>query len=113
MVDALGIDVYKRVHGGVRHRRDGRRICRHRQCAGGLDSRPTWARRSWCRRLWSSSSAASAPFAGAVLGGLITGEIISLTSMFNPGYSYVMLFVAMTLVLVLRPHGLLGTAGRE
>jgi branched-subunit amino acid ABC-type transport system permease component len=24
-----------------------------------------------------------------------------------------MLFVAMTLVLVLRPHGLLGTAGRE
>jgi branched-chain amino acid transport system permease protein len=52
-------------------------------------------------------------FAGAILGGLIAGEIISLTSMFNPGYSYVMLFVAMTLVLVLRPHGLLGTAGRE
>ena len=38
---------------------------------------------------------------------------ISITSMFNPGYSYVMLFVAMTLVLVLRPYGLLGTAGRE
>ncbi len=52
-------------------------------------------------------------FPGAVLGGLIAGEIISLTSMFNPGYSYVMLFVAMTLVLVLRPYGLLGTAGRE
>jgi branched-chain amino acid transport system permease protein len=52
-------------------------------------------------------------FAGAVLGGLIAGEIISITSMFNPGYSYVMLFVAMTLVLVLRPYGLLGTAGRE
>jgi branched-chain amino acid transport system permease protein len=52
-------------------------------------------------------------FPGAVLGGLIAGEIISITSMFNPGYSYVMLFVAMTLVLVLRPHGLLGTAGRE
>ncbi len=50
---------------------------------------------------------------GAVLGGLIAGEIISVTSMFNPGYSYVMLFVAMTLVLVLRPYGLLGTAGRE
>ena len=32
-------------------------------------------------------------FPGAVLGGLIAGEIISITSMFNPGYSYVMLFV--------------------
>jgi branched-chain amino acid transport system permease protein len=52
-------------------------------------------------------------FPGAVIGGLIAGEIISITSMFNPGYSYVMLFVAMTLVLVLRPYGLLGTAGRE
>ena len=52
-------------------------------------------------------------FPGAVLGGLIAGEIISLTSMVNPGYAYLMLFVAMTLVLVLRPHGLLGTAGRE
>ena len=46
-------------------------------------------------------------------GGLIAGEIISITSMFNPGYSYVMLFAAMTLVLVVRPYGLLGTAGRE
>jgi branched-chain amino acid transport system permease protein len=52
-------------------------------------------------------------FPGAVLGGLIAGEIISITSMFNPGYSYVMLFVAMTLVLVLRPFGLLGAVGRE
>ncbi|HTT49765.1 MAG TPA: branched-chain amino acid ABC transporter permease [Pseudolabrys sp.] len=52
-------------------------------------------------------------FLGAVLGGLIAGEIISITSMFNPGYSYVMLFAAMTLVLVLRPYGLLGAAGRE
>ena len=52
-------------------------------------------------------------FPGAILGGLIAGQIISITSMFNPGYSYVMLFVAMTLVLVLRPYGLLGTAGRE
>ena len=52
-------------------------------------------------------------FPGAVLGGLIAGEIISITSMFNPGYAYVMLFVAMTLVLVMRPYGLLGTADRE
>jgi branched-chain amino acid transport system permease protein len=52
-------------------------------------------------------------FPGAVLGGLIAGEIISLTSMVNPGYAYVMLFVAMTLVLLLRPHGLLGARGPE
>ena len=52
-------------------------------------------------------------FPGAILGGLIAGEIISITSMFNPGYAYVMLFAAMTLVLVLRPHGLLGVQGRE
>jgi branched-chain amino acid transport system permease protein len=52
-------------------------------------------------------------FPGAVLGGLVAGEIVSLTSMVNPGYAYVMLFAAMTLVLLLRPHGLLGTRGRE
>jgi branched-chain amino acid transport system permease protein len=52
-------------------------------------------------------------FPGAVLGGLIAGEIISLTSMVNPGYAYVMLFAAMTLVLVVRPHGLMGQPGRE
>ena len=52
-------------------------------------------------------------FPGAILGGLIAGEIISVTSMINPGYAYVMLFVAMTLVLVFRPYGLLGSAGRE
>lgn len=52
-------------------------------------------------------------FPGAILGGLIAGEIISLTSMVNPGYAYVMLFAAMTLVLVVRPYGLFGTQGRE
>jgi branched-chain amino acid transport system permease protein len=52
-------------------------------------------------------------FPGAVLGGLIAGEILSLTSMVNPSYSQVMLFAVMTLVLVLRPHGLLGTQGRS
>jgi len=52
-------------------------------------------------------------FPGAVLGGLISGEIISLTSMVNPGYAYVMLFAAMTLVLMVRPHGLLGQKGRD
>jgi branched-chain amino acid transport system permease protein len=52
-------------------------------------------------------------FPGAVLGGLIAGEIVSITSMFNPGYAYVMLFAAMALVLMVRPHGLLGVKGRE
>ncbi len=52
-------------------------------------------------------------FPGAILGGLIAGEILSVTSMFNPAYSEVMLFAAMTLVLLLRPQGLLGLPSRE
>ena len=51
-------------------------------------------------------------FPGAVLGGLIAGQILSITSMINPAYAYVMLFAVMTLVLLLRPQGLLGTQGR-
>jgi branched-chain amino acid transport system permease protein len=51
-------------------------------------------------------------FPGAILGGLIAGEIISLTSMVNPSYAYVMLFAAMTLVLLVRPRGLFGVQGR-
>ncbi|HEV2263820.1 MAG TPA: branched-chain amino acid ABC transporter permease [Stellaceae bacterium] len=51
-------------------------------------------------------------FTGAILGGLISGEILSLTSMVDPSYSGVMLFAVMTLVLMLRPQGLLGTKGR-
>ncbi|MBV9966295.1 MAG: branched-chain amino acid ABC transporter permease [Alphaproteobacteria bacterium] len=52
-------------------------------------------------------------FPGAILGGLIAGEILSLTSMIDPAYPGVMLFAAMTLVLLLRPQGLLGALGRE
>jgi branched-chain amino acid transport system permease protein len=52
-------------------------------------------------------------FPGAILGGLIAGEILSLTSMIDPAYSEVMLFAAMTLVLLLRPQGLLGSLGRD
>jgi branched-chain amino acid transport system permease protein len=52
-------------------------------------------------------------FTGAVLGGLIAGEIISITSMIDPGYAYVMLFAAMTLTLLMRPRGLFGARGRE
>ena len=52
-------------------------------------------------------------FPGAILGGLIAGEILSLTSMIDPAYSGVMLFAVMTLVLLLRPQGLLGMQSRE
>jgi branched-chain amino acid transport system permease protein len=52
-------------------------------------------------------------FPGAILGGLVAGEILSLTSMVDPSYSEVMLFVVMTLVLLLRPQGLLGQRGRD
>jgi branched-chain amino acid transport system permease protein len=52
-------------------------------------------------------------FPGAILGGLIAGEILSLTSMIDPAYSGVMLFAAMTLVLLMRPQGLLGSVSRE
>jgi branched-chain amino acid transport system permease protein len=52
-------------------------------------------------------------FPGAILGGLIAGEIQSLTSMVDPAYSGVMLFAVMTLVLLLRPQGLLGLQSRE
>jgi branched-chain amino acid transport system permease protein len=52
-------------------------------------------------------------FPGAILGGLISGQILSITSMVDPGYSYVMLFAVMTLVLMLRPRGLLGSRSRD
>ncbi|HTZ81439.1 MAG TPA: branched-chain amino acid ABC transporter permease [Stellaceae bacterium] len=52
-------------------------------------------------------------FPGAILGGLVAGEILSLTSMIDPAFSGVMLFAVMTLVLMLRPQGLLGLRGRE
>ncbi|TEA78081.1 branched-chain amino acid ABC transporter permease [Allopusillimonas ginsengisoli] len=52
-------------------------------------------------------------FPGAIIGGIIAGEILSLTSMFNPAYSHVMLFVVMALVLIFRPQGLMGQEGRE
>jgi branched-chain amino acid transport system permease protein len=52
-------------------------------------------------------------FWGALVGGLIAGEILSLTAMVEPAYSQVMLFMAMALVLILRPQGLFGVQGRQ
>ncbi len=37
---------------------------------------------------------------------------MSITSAFNSGYSEVMLYAVMALLLVLRPQGLFGTEGR-
>ena len=51
-------------------------------------------------------------FAGAILGGLIAGEIVSLSTAFASDWSQVFLYVAMALVLILRPQGLLGVEGR-
>jgi branched-chain amino acid transport system permease protein len=51
-------------------------------------------------------------YPGAVVGGIIAGEIISITSAFSSGYSDVMLYAVMALLLVLRPQGLFGSEGR-
>ena len=51
-------------------------------------------------------------FPGAVLGGVVAGEIMTLTSLVNPSYSEVMLFGVMALILLVRPQGFFGQAGR-
>lgn len=51
-------------------------------------------------------------FFGAIVGGIVAGEIISLTTAFNPDLASVMLYVAMAIVLILRPQGLIGVEGR-
>ena len=112
MVDSLGIDVYKvfMLVFGIGAMAAG---------FAGIINAPVVSISPDVRRIHSCADfrrcrhRVVGSFPGAVLGGLLAGEIISLTSMFNPGYAYVMLFVAMTLVLVLRPYGLLGAAGRE
>lgn len=51
-------------------------------------------------------------FGGAIVGGIVAGEIISLTSVFAPDWAQVALYLAMALVLIVRPQGLLGVVGR-
>ncbi|TAM57698.1 branched-chain amino acid ABC transporter permease [bacterium] len=51
-------------------------------------------------------------FTGSIAGGIIAGEIISITTIWAPDYAQVMLYLAMALVLILRPQGLFGTEGR-
>lgn len=47
-------------------------------------------------------------FWGAVLGGLLVGELQSLTTLVRPEASDVIIYIAMALVLMFRPSGLLG-----
>ncbi len=47
-------------------------------------------------------------FWGAVLGGLLVGELQSLTTLVRPEASDVVIYLAMALVLLVRPSGLLG-----
>src|SRR5262249_28090606 len=112
MVDALGIDVYRvfMVVFGIGAVAAG--------CAGIVNApvvslTPDMGEAILVQTFVVVVIGGVGSFPGAILGGLIAGEIISVTSMINPGYAYVMLFVAMTLVLVFRPYGLLGSAGRE
>ncbi len=52
-------------------------------------------------------------FPGAILGGLVAGQIQTLTSVFDPAYSDLMLFLTMVIILAVRPRGLLGVEGRQ
>src|SRR6185437_2054926 len=47
-------------------------------------------------------------FAGAVIAGLLVGVVIALTIQFKPEASGAVMYVFMTVMLVLRPRGLLG-----
>jgi branched-chain amino acid transport system permease protein len=47
-------------------------------------------------------------FGGAVLGGLIVGELQSVTTLIAPAASDIVIYVAMALVLLVRPSGLMG-----
>jgi branched-chain amino acid transport system permease protein len=49
---------------------------------------------------------------GAVLGGLLLGQVVSFVSFFYPDWSNVAIFLAMAVILVLRPRGLFGEEGR-
>ena len=52
-------------------------------------------------------------FPGAILGGFVAGQIQTLTSVFDPAYSDLMLFLVMVIILAVRPRGLLGVEGRQ
>ena len=48
---------------------------------------------------------------GAVVAGLLIGQVVGLTTLFIPKAADIMVFVAMAVVLLVRPSGLFGEAG--
>lgn len=48
---------------------------------------------------------------GALFSGLLLGQVVSLTSLFVPELSNIVIFVAMAIVLLIRPSGLFGVSG--
>ena len=49
---------------------------------------------------------------GAVVAGLLIGEVVSLTTFFAPKLAEIVVFLVMATVLLVRPSGLFGEAGR-
>jgi branched-chain amino acid transport system permease protein len=49
--------------------------------------------------------------AGAVVSGLLIGEVVSLTSLYYPEMSDIVIFLFMALILLVRPVGLFGERG--
>ena len=48
---------------------------------------------------------------GAVVAGLLMGQVVGLTTFFAPALAEIMVFIAMAVVLLVRPSGLFGEAG--
>ena len=48
---------------------------------------------------------------GAVVAGVLMGQVVGLTTFFAPALAEIMVFVAMAVVLLVRPSGLFGEAG--
>jgi branched-chain amino acid transport system permease protein len=48
---------------------------------------------------------------GAVISGLLLGQVVSLTSLFVPEMSNIVIFIAMAVVLLIKPSGLFGISG--
>lgn len=49
---------------------------------------------------------------GAIIGGLLIGQVVSFVSLFAGDYSNASIFFAMAIILLVRPRGLFGEAGR-
>jgi branched-chain amino acid transport system permease protein len=50
---------------------------------------------------------------GAIVGGIIIGQVVAFTSLFAGEYADVAIYFCMAVILLVRPRGLFGEAGRE